>query len=189
MNSKPVRHLIVGMGLLLLFLSGCLCVPRIAHAATAAEINASVDAALKRFTEEVDGANDFLNMAKGVLVIPGVIKAGFFVGGQYGEGALRIGGKTVAYYSLAGGSFGLQFGAQKMDVILLFLQNKALDRFRSSSGWRAGVDGSIALINQGAGGSIDTTKFKQPIVGFIVGQQGLMVDVSLEGSKFTRIKR
>jgi len=162
---------------------------RFSHAATAKEINVSVDVALDRFITEVKGAKEFLQAAKGVLIIPRVLQAGLIVGGEYGEGALRIGGKTVDYYNIAAGSFGYQIGAQQKDIILVFMDEAALKKFRSSENWQAGVDGTVALGTIGAEGSIDTTKIKQPIVGFVFGQKGLMAGVTIEGSKFTKLKR
>ena len=160
-----------------------------AYAATAKEINVSVDVALENFHKQVKGGKEFLKAAKGVLVFPNVYKAGFGVGGEYGEGALRIGGKTVDYYNTAAASFGFQLGAQKKTVILIFMQQEALKKFRASSGWEAGVDGSVALIKVGAGGSIDTIKINDPIVGFVFGQKGLMYNLTLEGSKYTKLKK
>jgi lipid-binding SYLF domain-containing protein len=159
------------------------------YAATAGEIDASVDAALARFDKEVKGSQDLLSTAKGVLVMPGVIKAGVGVGGEYGEGALRIDGKSVDYYSIASASVGFQLGAQKKDIIMVFLEDGALQNFRDSKGWKAGVDGSVALVNVGAEGSVDTAKLNKPIVGFVVGQKGLMYNLTLEGSKFTKLDR
>lgn len=159
------------------------------HAKTAKEIDASVDASLARFRKEVKGAEEFLKSAKGVLVLSGVIKGGLVIGGEYGEGALRIGGKTVDYYSVAAASYGFQLGGQKKDIILVFMQDEALKEFRESSGWKVGVDGSVALVNLGAAASIDTAKIKEPIVGFVFGQKGLMYNLTLEGSKFTKLKK
>jgi lipid-binding SYLF domain-containing protein len=163
--------------------------PSIAHAATAREIDVSVDVALERFHKEVRGGKEFLQSAKGVLVFPRVIKAGFGIGGEYGEGALRIGGKTVDYYNTAAASIGFQLGAQSKTVILVFMQQEALKDFRASPGWEAGVDGSVALITIGAGGSIDSTSIKAPIAGFVIGQKGLMFNLTFEGSKFTKLKK
>lgn len=160
-----------------------------AHAATAKKIDAKVDAALGRFLDEVRGAKEFLRSAKGVLVFAGVIKAGIGIGGERGEGALRIGGQTVDYYSITSASIGLQFGAQKKDIILVFMEEQALIKFRESSGWKAGVDGSVVLIDIGAGKSIDSTNIKDPIVGFVFGQKGLMVNLTLEGSKMSKLKK
>lgn len=162
---------------------------QVTSAKTAKEINAEVNAALKLFPQHVKGGKEFLSAAKGVLVIPNIVKAGLGVGGQYGEGALRIDGKTVEYYSLAGGSIGLQIGAQKTNLILLFMQDEALQQFRSSPGWKAGVDGSVAFIDVGKGKSIDTLNIKDPIVAFVFGQKGLMANVTIEGTKFTKLVR
>ena len=159
------------------------------QAASAKEIDVSVDVALDRFKNEVPGAQEFLNNAKGVLVIPNVIRIGFGLGGEYGEGSLLIGGKTVDYYSVAAGSFGFQIGAQSKNLVIIFMDENALIRFRDSLGWRAGIDGSVALIDYGAGGSVDTENIQHPIVAFVFGLKGLMVNLSLEGSKFTKLTR
>lgn len=158
------------------------------HAATAREIDVGVDVALERFNEEVKGGKEFLASAKGLLVFPRVIKAGFVFGGEYGEGALRIGGETVDYYNTVAGSFGFQLGAQAKTVIIVFMEDEALRKFRESTGWEAGVDGSVAIVTVGAGGSIDTTNIRDPIVAFVFGQKGLMYNLTLEGSKFTKIE-
>jgi lipid-binding SYLF domain-containing protein len=159
------------------------------YAGTAQEIDASADAAMARFGQEVQGANEFLRSAKGVLVFPEVVKAGFGVGGEYGEGALRIRGKTEDYYNIASASVGFQIGAEKKDIILVFMQDQALKDFRASSGWKAGVDGSVTLVKAGAGGSLDTETMKDPIIGFVIGQKGLMGNLSLEGSKISKLDR
>ena len=159
----------------------------VAQAATAREIDVSVEVALERFKSEVKGANEFLANAKGVLVIPNVIRVGFGLGGEYGEGALIVEGKTVDYYSTAAGSFGFQIGAQSKNIVIIFMEENSLAKFRNSLGWRAGVDGSVVLVDTGAGTSIDTDNIKDPIVGFVFGLKGLMVNLSLEGSKFTKL--
>ena len=173
--------------ILVLFLS--LAPAPASHAATAREIDVSVDVALERFHKEVKGAAEFLRAAKGVLVLPKVIKGGFWLGGEYGEGALRIDGKTVDYYNIASASFGLTFGGQQKDIIVIFMQEDALRKFRASEGREAGVDGNVALITVGAGATVDTSTIQDPIVGFVFGVKGLMVDASLKGSKFTKLKK
>jgi len=160
-----------------------------AHAASAEVIDVKVSEALERFREEVDGAERFLSAAEGALVFPDVVKAGIGIGGEYGEGALRVGGETAAYYSTAGASVGFQFGVQSKAVFVLFMTPEALQGFRDSSGWQAGVDGSINLIKIGAGGSLDTTNIKDPIIGFVLTNAGLMYNLTLEGSKFTRLDK
>lgn len=161
--------------------------PAVAKSAT--EINIGVDATLQRFKKEVTGGAQFLNKAEGVLVFPSVLKAGLVVGGEYGEGALRVGGKTVGYYSTAGASVGFQMGAQSKSVVLVFLSKQALNSFRHSDGWKAGVDGSVALIKWGVGEDVNSVEINDPVVAFIFGNKGLMYNLTLEGSKFSKIKR
>ena len=111
------------------------------------------------------------------------------VGGEYGEGALRIGDKNVEYYSIASASFGLQIGAQARSEVILFMDKNALENFRNHDGWSAGVDGSIAVIDSGAGKGVSTETAKEPIIAFIFSNKGLMGNLSLEGSKFSKIVR
>ena len=184
--SRIFMHIVLCTVLTLTF---CLIPCDSSRAATAKEINVSVDVALERFYKQVQGSREFIHAAKGLLVMPNVKKAGFFIGGQYGEGALRVGGKTVAYYNLVSGSYGLTFGAQAMDIIIVFMTDEALKQFRASEGWEAGVDGNVALITVGAGKRIDTTTTRDPIVGFVFDVKGLMLDVSLKGAKFTKLAK
>jgi lipid-binding SYLF domain-containing protein len=156
---------------------------------TGREIDTSVDVALERFYKQVDGARAFAKNAKGLLVLPNVKKAALIIGGEYGQGALRIDGKTVDYYNIISGSFGLQIGAEAKDIIIAFMTDEALAAFRASNGWEAGVDGNIALINVGAGGRVDTTTTRDPIVGFVFDVKGLIADVSLKGAKITRMDK
>jgi lipid-binding SYLF domain-containing protein len=163
--------------------------PSSGQAADAREIEVSVDVALEGFLKEVKGAQELLAKADGYLVFPKVVKAGIGIGGEYGEGALRIGGKTVDYYSTAAASIGLQLGVQQKSIIIAFLTKDSLAKFRKSEGWEVGVDGSVALVKVGAGGSIDSSNIKDPIVAFVYGQKGLMYNLTLEGSKFTKLKK
>jgi lipid-binding SYLF domain-containing protein len=172
-----------------LMILGMMAFTDTAIAASAVEIDAKADSTLKMFYEKVGPAKELSAKSKGILVFPDVIKAGFGIGGEYGEGALRINGKTVEYYNTAAASIGLQLGAQEKAVILLFMDGKALDDFRKSDGWEAGVDGSVAVVEWGTGGSIDTTNIKDPIIGFVFGNKGLMFNLTLEGSKMSKIKR
>jgi lipid-binding SYLF domain-containing protein len=157
-----------------------------AAAASARQIDAGVDDAIAKFEHEVKGGKSFMESSKGMLVFPTVLKGGAGFGGEYGEGALRMGGKTVDYYSMLQGSFGFQLGGEIKTVYLVFLDEGALKRFGDSEGWKAGVDGSVSLITLGAGGTIDTNNLKDPIVAFVLGQKGLMYNLSLEGTKFTK---
>jgi lipid-binding SYLF domain-containing protein len=159
------------------------------YASTANEINASVNASLDRFVKEVKGAQEFLDAAKGVLIIPKVMQGGLVVGAEYGEGALMVGGKTADYYNIASASFGAQIGAQQKDIIIVFMTEKVLEKFRTSKNWRAGIDAKVTVVKLGADESLSTMKFKQPVVGFVFGQKGLMAGATIEGSKFTKLKK
>ena len=178
--SKVIRSLTIVIAML--FTTSVL-------AASAEKIDADVDKALVAFKEEINGADVFLNQAAGYLVFPRVIKAGIGIGGETGEGALRIGGKTVDYYRTSAGSIGFQLGAQAKSIVIAFMTTEALDKFRNSTGWKVGVDGSVALVDIGAGKSIDTNNIKDPVVGFVFGSKGLMYNLTLEGSKFSKLDK
>lgn len=172
---------LVALTTVLAAVSGCVT--------SAGVIDASANDAIKEFRQQVNGAEVFLNQAAGYLVFPRVIKAGVGVGGETGEGVLRVGGSTVGYYRVAAGSVGFQLGAQAKSMVIAFMTREALDRFRNSEGWRVGVDGSVALIDLGAGKTIDSDNIRDPVVGFIYGSKGLMYNLTLEGTKFTKVDR
>jgi lipid-binding SYLF domain-containing protein len=158
-----------------------------AHAEAAKVIDAKADVAIEKFKKLVKGGDVFLSKVKGYLVFPTVYKGGFVVGGEYGEGVLRVDGKSVAYYNIASASVGFQIGAQKTSYIFAFADQYALDRFMKSDGWEAGVDGSIAVAKWGQGIDISSISFEKPIYAFVFDNKGLMANISLEGTKFTRI--
>ena len=160
-----------------------------ALAASADKIDREADTALEVFKAQVDGSEVFLNQAAGYLVFPRVIKVGIGVGAETGEGALRVGGQTVAYYRTTSGSFGLQLGAQAKSIVIAFMTREALEKFRNSDGWKVGVDGSVALIDIGAGKSIDSQNVNDPVVGFVFGSKGLMYNLTLEGTKFSKLDK
>jgi lipid-binding SYLF domain-containing protein len=156
---------------------------------SAAAIDLETDEALQIFTSDIEGSEIFLNQAAGVLVFPRALRAGLGVGAETGEGVLRINGKTVDYFRITSGSLGLQAGAQARSIVICFMTQDALDGFRNSSGWRVGIDGSVALIDMGAGKTIDSQNVRDPIVGFIFNSSGLMANLTFEGTRFTRISR
>ena len=151
-------------------------------------IDASVDGTMSRLFQTVPGSRELVSKARGVLVFPSVLQAGFIVGGQYGEGSLKVGGSTVGYYSTVSGSFGLTAGAQSKAIIFLFMTQDALDKFRNTDGWSAGGDASVALVKMGANGSIDTTTATAPVEVFVMTNTGLMGDISINGTKVSRLK-
>ena len=161
----------------------------VAIAASKVEIDANVEVALEKFYEESPAGKRLAEKSVAMLVFPRVVKAGVGVGGEYGEGALLVNGNTQAYYNVASASIGFQLGAQVKSQIIMFMEQEALDTFRSSDGWEAGVDGSVALVEFGAGGDINSNTAQSPIIGFIFSNKGLMYNLTFEGSKMTRIHR
>jgi len=162
-----------------------------AQAASAHEIDVGVNETLDRFFYKVGGARELASKSVGILVFPSIVKAGFGFGGEYGEGALRLRGErgSVAYYNTISASFGFQLGVQERSVIIMFMTPEALAQFRHTRGWKVGVDGSVAIITVGIGGSIDTNKITSPVIGFVLDPKGLMYNLTLEGSKISRIDR
>lgn len=161
----------------------------LSHAASKDELDAEVREAVTSFHHYTSAGKELSAKASGMLVFPNVIKAGLGIGGEYGEGALLVGGKAVAYYNIASASIGLQLGAQARSQVVLFMTQGALSKFRASKGWKAGVDGSVALATLGAGGSIDSDTAKKPIIGFIFSNKGLMYNLTFEGSKISPISK
>ena len=160
-----------------------------ARAASQVELDARVQATLERLQQHEMATVELLRKASGVLVFPRVLKAGFGLGASTGEGSLLIDNEPVQYYRTTSLSVGFQIGGQASSEVVLFMTEEALERFRESDGWEAGVDGSIALINVGVGGDIDTHNLQSPIIGFIFRNQGLMYQLSFEGSKFWKIDK
>ena len=151
------------------------------------EIDAAIESAMERFSEEIQGSDSYLDGARGILVIPKMIKAGVILGMEYGEGALIVDDVKVQYFRAFTTSLGLQVGVGSKDMIILFFDDQAMDDFLYSSGWEVGVDGSIAFLSMGIGGSIDTIESQDPIVGFVFGHKGIIAGMSMEGTKFTKI--
>ena len=163
--------------------------PQPSEAASRGEIEAGVNRTLRILYGQVGGTEELASEAAGVLVFPTVVKAGFGIGGEYGEGALRRGRRTVGYYNTVSASIGFQLGAQAKSVVIMFMTREALRNFQRKDGWKIGVDGSIALINVGVGGSVDSNQITDPIIGFVLGSKGLMYNLTLEGSKISQINR
>jgi lipid-binding SYLF domain-containing protein len=195
MNQKKKRRLLLtgGIAAAALALSGCTTTgPSSGETAAGTAdrdraIDAAVDATLQRLYASVNGSRELVSKARGVLVFPRVISAGFWLGAQYGEGALRVDGRTDGYYSTAGGSFGLQIGAQSKALIYVFLTDDALTQFRNRDGWAVGTDATVAVMRLGANGQLDTTTATNPVEVFVLTNAGLMAGVSLEGTKVSRL--
>jgi lipid-binding SYLF domain-containing protein len=160
---------------------------RPAVAATAQKIDQGVTAALKRLYAESPTAKRLGQEAKGILVFPGVVKGGLIVGGQWGEGALRKQGRTVAYYRTVAASYGLQAGGQKFGYALFFMDDDSLKYLETSNGWEIGTGPSVVIVDKGAAKSMGTTASREGVFAFIFGQKGLMAGIGIQGSKITRI--
>jgi lipid-binding SYLF domain-containing protein len=178
-----------GFFIAMAFAAAILMAPNSAHAGSAAEIDLDVDSALLKLYEKTPAARELARVAKGILVFPSIIKGGFIVGGQYGEGALRMGDKTEGYYNTAAASYGLQAGAQSFGYALFFMTDKALDYLKKSEGWEIGVGPSIVIVDEGIAGSLTTTTAKSAIYAFFFDQKGLMAGLGLQGSKITKIDK
>lgn len=152
-----------------------------------AQIDQQVTRSLKKFYGYSPKHRELANRAAGMLVFPRVTKAGAGIAGEYGEGALRVKGKTVGYYSVGGASIGLTLGVAEHSEIIMFMTPKALEQFTGSKGWTVGTDAAVAVVSKGASGQYDAETLKKPILGFVFGERGLMGDLSFEGSKITKI--
>ncbi len=160
-----------------------------AVAASATEINRDVDAALAKLYADIPAARTLAEKARGVLVFPNVIKAGFLLGAQYGDGALRRQGRTVAYYNTVAASYGLQAGVQSFGYVLFFMTEPALEYLDKSDGFELGVGPSIVVLDAGKAKTMTTTTMQNAIYAFIFDQRGLMAGMGLQGSKISRIDR
>ena len=158
--------------------------PPRSEAASAAEINCAAEATL-----QITGVRELGNKAAGILLFPSVVTAGLGFGGEYGEGLLLIHGRPAGYYNLISASFGFQIGVQERSVVIMFMTNEALAKFKRRAGWKVGIDGSVTILNVDIGGPIYTDRITSPVIGFILDPKGLMYNLTLEGSKISRISR
>ena len=173
----------------ILCLTLLLSLTQVASAASKEEIDARVRSALAALYENFSAGEELARGAKGILVFPRVVKAGFIAGGEYGEGALLVDGAAVQYYRLTALSVGFLAGGQAKNEVLMFMTDSALNSFRASEGWEAGVDGSVAIVEFGVGKDFTTNSARDPIIGFVYGNKGLMYDLSIEGTKFWKIDK
>ena len=143
---------------------------------------------LRRLYESTPGSRDLVNQAKGVLVFPRAISAGLMVGGEFGNGELRVNDKFAGYYRTTSGSLGLQIGAQSRALVFLFMTDDSLKRFRDSKGWSVGADASVAALKVGANGAIDVNTAGAQTIAFVMTNAGLMANLKFEGTKVTPIE-
>lgn len=163
--------------------------PNTAVAASAAEIDSEVKIALEKLYAESHAAKALAKQAKWILVFPSIAKGGFIVGGQYGEGALLAGDKTIAYYNTVQVSYGLQAGLQKYGYVLFLMTDAAKSYLDKSDGWEVGVGPSIVIVDAGKAGAATTTTLKSDIYAFFFDQKGLMGGLGMQGTKITKINK
>ena len=181
-RRSHIRALLAGLLVTICFGA---TLPQAASAATAYDINRQVDAALAALYAGNPAAVELSRTAKAILVFPSVTKAGFIFGGEFGVGALREGGQTVGYYSVAAASYGLQIGIQNFGYALFLMDDNSLSFLNSQGGWQLGVGPSIVVMDQGMARSLTTATELQGVYAFIFDQQGLMAGMGLQGSKIT----
>ncbi|MFT5632185.1 MAG: lipid-binding SYLF domain-containing protein [Gammaproteobacteria bacterium] len=155
----------------------------------AERIDSRSDAAVSFMYDEIPGTRDLAARSSGMLIMPIVTKAGFGIGGAYGEGSLRIGGATVSYYNTAQASIGFQFGAQQYAHTLFFMTPESLSDFRASDGWALGADAEYVVQDRAGRIGTETTNVLSPIIAVVYGQAGLIIGVTLEGTKYSQIFR
>ena len=189
MNGKTLRLLAGGLAAALMFLlAACQSTGGSPAGGDTAAINRDVNAALAKLYDGTPQARQLASRAKGVLVFPSVVKAGFLFGAQYGSsGALLKDGRPAAYYNTVAASYGLQAGVQSFGYALFFMSDSALKYLDKSEGWEIGVGPSIVVVDAGAAKSLTTTTAKSDVYAFIFDQKGLMAGLGLQGSKITRI--
>ncbi len=187
--SFPRRRSHFFLPLMIAVAVGVICLPTAGFPASKVELDTRTQAVLNRLYQDQPEAAALAAKSAGILVFPRIIQGGVGVGGELGEGALLVGGTTTQYYRLTSLSFGFQLGGQAKSEVIMFMTNEALRQFSESDGWEAGVDGSIAVIEFGVGKEIDTHSIRDPIIAFVFDNKGLMYNLSLEGSKFWKIKK
>lgn len=192
MNRRQFVTRMAGSGLVVAtaFTTGCTTTGSDAPTDPAAkrqEIDAGANGAINRLFSTVDGTRELANRAQGILIFPRVLSGGVGIGGEYGEGVLRSRGSSVGYYRTTSASIGATLGGQSKSVVLMFMTPEAYNKFVNSNGWTVGADAGVALAKFGANGKLDTMTGQQPVIGFVQTNAGLMFDISLDGSKISKL--
>ncbi|MFT3924250.1 MAG: YSC84-related protein [Myxococcales bacterium] len=151
------------------------------------EVDKEVQTTLKRFNKAVDDAPELMREAKAVLVVPDVKRVGLVGGGEWGEGALRVGGQNVAYYKMRGGSVGLQAGYEQGDFVFVFFTDDAVNKFKKDGEFAVSAEAGVTMIDKNADATASTLKDKGQIAGFAFDDKGLMGGVTMKGTKFKRV--
>lgn len=186
--SLEKRTWVISLAAVLMLVAGCTTTTGAGDPVSRrVALESSVDDALNSLFQQVEGSRELVAQARGVLVFPNVLEAGFMFAASRGQGALRVGGETASFHATTSGSFGLQAGAQSTAVYMLFMTDEALSRFQKSSGWTAGVDASVTVMSVGASAQMTTATVQQPVIGYVLSNRGLMAGISLDGARITRL--
>jgi lipid-binding SYLF domain-containing protein len=159
-----------------------------ANAESEADLNRDANNALQDLYKKSPVALDMSKRARGILVFPKIIKAGLIFGGAYGEGVLMEGSK-YDYFNSVTGSWGWQAGAQTYGYVLFLMNDKALHYIHETHGWEIGVGPSVVVVDEGVAKNLSTSTLKDDAYAFIFDQQGLMVSLSIEGTKISHIHK
>ena len=158
-----------------------------ALAASASEIDRNATQSLSMLYTTTPGAKALADKSKAILIFPSIVKGGFIVAGQFGDGALRKRGRTVGYYRSLSASYGFQAGAQSFGYVLFFMDEASLQYLNKSNGWELGTGPSLVVLDKGFGKNLSTTTMQKGVYAFIFNQKGLMGGVGIQGSKITKI--
>lgn len=183
-NSK-MRNLIVGLAFTLSTYH--VLSPAAVLAASASAIDRDASASLAKLYKHTPGAKALADKAVAVLVFPSIVKGGFIIAGQFGDGALRKGGKTIAYYRSLAASYGFQAGVQAFGYVLFFMDDASVQYLDNSAGFEVGTGPSLVVLDAGFGKNLSTTTLQKGIYAFIFDQKGLMGGLGIQGSKITKI--
>lgn len=166
-----------------------IAVTAFSYAESAKEIDMDANEALAKFYKDVPGGKKFLENAKAYVVFPDVNEASFFFGGQYGEGALRVEGKTKGYYSITALSAGFQMGFQNYSLVIAFTSDKALKDFLlADDDWETDFAKKFVMAEwTPEDDDVDKVDFGASYVGFAFDSAGLIGKLSMEGVKFEEI--
>lgn len=187
LGNSNLDRLMTLLGVMLAAASLWFLNPTVALGASASEINSSATAALSNLYRNTPGARALADKSKGILIFPNIVKGGFIVAGQYGDGALRKRGRTVGYYRSISASVGFQAGAQSFGYVLFFMDNDSLRYLDKSDGWELGTGPSLVVLDKGFGKNLSTTTLQKGVYAYIFDQKGLMGGIGIQGSKITKI--
>jgi lipid-binding SYLF domain-containing protein len=185
--SVGILAIMRGFAVSVMILAISAVTPKASLAQRASEINRSATQALNTLYQNNPNARNLGDKAVGILIFPSIVKGGFIIAGQFGDGVLRKGGKPVAYYRSLAASYGFQAGAQAFGYVLFFMDNASIQYLDKSGGWELGTGPSLVVLDSGFGRNLSTTTLQKGVYALIFNQKGLMGGTGIQGTKITRI--